>query len=61
MKSKKKTLKSSLKMVEHFINLKKYVEAIAAQGHKGVTGTRRLWVRSALKEMKLLFINIFIS
>ena len=30
-----------------------------AQGHKGVTVTRRLWVRSPIEEMKYLFKFIF--
>ena len=29
------------------------------QGHKGATVTRRVWVRSALEEMKYLFNFIF--
>ena len=36
------------------------VEAVVAQGHKGVTVTRRLWIRCPLKEIKYLFKFIFL-
>ena len=37
-----------------------HTDAVEAQGHKGVTVTLRLWVRSLLEEMKYLFKFIFL-
>ena len=36
-----------------------YNEVVVGQGHKGVTVTRRLWVRSHLGKIKCLFKFIF--
>ena len=45
----------------YYYNHSTYTEAVVARGHKGVTVTLQLWVRSPLEGMHNYFINIFIT
>ena len=45
---------------EHILCCNKNSEAVVAQRHKGMTETRRLWVRPT-RGIELLCLNIFIS
>ena len=43
--------KSFLTVNNDFINIEHEIDDVAAQEHKGVTVTRRLWIRSLFEEI----------